>query len=250
MKIPTTWSDITIGQQIKFEELNKLNTGYTSINMIAAYTSSDVEEIKKLHINEITDILNKFQFVTSNQIPTTEVLHEFDYKGHTYYISPTLLKAEFQDFISIENLQLQYKDNLFLALPKIIAVLAKRKNESLTDFDLDIRSKEFHDLPITVAYSIYLFFCLIVNQSQVDFQKTLEEVNESVQTYKDYITTIIQRPGGSGLFTRLLKVTLQKYVLFLLKNWNSFYIGYNSNRPKMNWIQKFRKYIIRKWKRN
>lgn len=84
-------------------------------------------------------------------------VYEFELHDIKYKVLPTLLKAEFQDFLSIETILDNYKGKEYQALPYIIAVLAKRENETLDKYDLQERMKIFLDLPLTTANAIYLF---------------------------------------------------------------------------------------------
>lgn len=245
--IPTSWNEITLKQQLEVERLTKEHPEYSSIALIAGYLDQDVDQIKRLHINEIKNILHELTFI-STAIPN-EVLHEFMYKGEKYTVMETLLKGQFQDFLTIETVLQNHKGNEYRALPYIIAVLAKKQGETLDSFDLEERAKHFMDLPLLIANNIYFFFAVTKTLSEVDSKTVLQNLDQQVSgSINSLLGTPMKRDGG-GLLIRLQKVMLRTYLKYLLKGWRQYYSGFNSGQERTNWIQRFKGLFRKKLKR-
>jgi len=128
-RIPTSWLDVTLKHQLKVERLTIEYPDLKSMAIIAGYTDTPIDVIKHLHINEVKLLLDQLSFCSTPL--DNKPIYEFELQDIKYKVLPTLLKAEFQDFLSIETILDTYKGKEYQALPYIIAVLAKRENETL-----------------------------------------------------------------------------------------------------------------------
>jgi hypothetical protein len=244
--IPKSWDQVSIEQQLTVERLTIEQPELKSMAVIAGYTNSKIEQIKHLHLNDVKLLLNELSFIGEPipVIPTTD----FEHRGNKYSILKTLLKSEFQDFLTIETLLDNHKGKEYQALPFIIAVLAKKEGESLSDYDLESRSKEFLDLPITIANNIYLFFCTIGKISSIDSHKILKEMDQDLNVSMNYMINMVRKLNGGQWSIRLLRVLLLIYLKSLKKNWKAYYSGYNLKTEKQNWIKQLIKWLKKKLK--
>ena len=226
---PTGWEDITVADQIRVSEIAAKYTGLTkNLQLIAGYCNIPVEEIKKTNINKLGGLVQHLSFLGDpiSQDPITE----FKHRGHKYKIIPTLIDAEFQDFISLETVINNYNDNPYDALPMMIAILAKRDGESLDDYDIEERAKEFLDLPIDTANRVSVFFSQIAMMSHITDTLTSSEqvsqgMKEEVTRQFEELETTIQQSGGQGLRGRLQRWILRKWKKSLKSHWDSYLIG-------------------------
>jgi hypothetical protein len=236
INVPESWEEITIKKQMLLEELtSSSNTDYKSLCVVAAYCDVTLDVVKKMKITDIKILLDSLSFI-STPIVNKQVT-EFNYKGDTYSVVQTLLKAETQDFISLESILDQYQGKEYKALPIIVAILAKRKKddstfESLSDFNIEDRAKHFEDLQITIANNIWFFFALIAKLYTIDYRTLLIQAD---QVMHEQINSILNTPKKSnygGLFMHLHRVILRAYVKFLLKNWKRYYGSINLNKGR------------------
>ena len=211
---PTSWSDITVQDQIRVSQIAAEHTGLTkNLQLIAGYAKIPVEEIKRTHISKLTNLLKHLDFIVEpmNEDP----IYSFEHRGHEYSVMQSLQDAEFQDFISLESVMAMYKDNNFEALPMMIAILCKREGESLDSYDIEERAKEFLDLPIDTANRVSVFFSRIGLISQINTPTFLEayqkKTNQELTNSLDELESTIQQSGGQGLLGNLRRWTLRKY---------------------------------------
>lgn len=229
--IPSSWDDITLTDQIRIADVAAKHTGLTSqLQLVAGYANIPIEVIKHLHISELPKLVKQLDFV--KEPLETKPMESFEHKGHTYHIIPTLLNGEFQDFISLEAVMTNHKENIYEGLPMMIAILCKRENESLDDYDIEERSKEFMDLPIRIVNNISSFFLNIGISSQLSTPTYLGEMekNLSQEVIKalDELILTTKQSGGQGLLGRLQKRMLRKYAQYLKKNFISSLTGTQS----------------------
>jgi hypothetical protein len=232
ISVPESWTDVTIKQQLQVERLAKDNPDFKSLAIIAGYCGIDILEVKRMSLQDIKGILDKLGFINSPQ--SKDPIHEFEFKGVKYSIMRTLLKSEFQDFLSLETVIQNHKDNLYNALPTIVAILAKKEGESLDQFDIEERAKLFQELPITIAHRVYVFFCLVAMMSSTDSHKMLAHQDRGIQELLKNMNDTLTRPASGGLLMRLLKVTLRSYLKFLKRKWKRFYSGLPLEAGKQN----------------
>jgi hypothetical protein len=227
-KCPTSWEDITIKDQIRVSQIAQEHTGLTkNLQLISGYANIPVEEIKTTHINKLTGLVGHLSFLSEpiNEDPITE----FEHKGHKYNIMPTLLEGQFQDFISLDTVMSNFKDDKYQALPMMIAILAKREGETLDDYDVEERAKEFLDLPIDIANRIAVFFSQVETLSQINTLTSSsayqEKIEQELIKQLDVLENTIRQSDGQGLLGRLQKWMSLKYVKYFKKDLNSYLTG-------------------------
>ena len=100
-------------------------------------------------------------------------------------------------------------------MPSIIAVMAKRKLkngiESLDDFNLEERSKEFLGLPISIANGIMVFFYSVT--------KVLGEVSQLYSSPHENLIVPKVREAESIIKQQVGQGWLMNYVISILHNY-------------------------------
>lgn len=227
-KCPSSWEDVTLGHQIKISQIRKQYSGLTTqLQLIAGYANIPVEEIRHANIKDLPELISNLSFITQpiNQDPITYFTH----RGHEYYVMETLENGEFQDFISLESVLSNYKDNTVEGLPLMIAILCKRKDETLDSYDVEERAKEFYDLPFDTANRVSVFFSQIAKISHLNSPIFLENLQKTIDkeaiNYLEELERTTKKSDGSGLLGRLRKWTLRKYIQYLKKNYVSYLNG-------------------------
>lgn len=240
--IPTTWDDVTVQKQMKVEELSSNHSEEGSlasdlkkqIAVISGYCGIPVDVVRTMQFGQMKDILGHLKFIT---IPLdTSPISKFEHRGIKYSVIPSLLKSEFQDFISLESVLEMKKNRLHEALPLIISILAKREvlngsnqlakqYESLSDFDIEERAKTFMDLPITIASKLQSFFLTSGKLQSIGSEQLLQAQNQLITAQIESILTTPKPQNTGGWLTRLLRGTLRLYLRFLKRNWKRLYYG-------------------------
>lgn len=221
------------------DKFSRENSQYVSLGIVAGYLGLKMEVVKKLHINDLKQLMGELNFlaVPFKQKP----IHEFEYKGDRYSILPSMLKGEAQDFITNEGHIEKFKDQPEQALPYVVAVLAKKDGETLDSYDLDKRALHFHDLPITIGKNIYFFFALTEMLYSPDSHKVLQVMDKSLNESLNSMLNTLRMQDGSVWYMRLLRVTLRSYIKSLKRSWKSYYSGYISEAEKQTLIEQFNK---------
>lgn len=244
--VPTSWDEVTLHRQMQVERYasNQTNEAAKKIAMIAGYSGIPINELKNAHINKITPLMKHIQFI--NEPFPKEPLYEFEHRGVKYSVLDTLTKGEFQDWISYETVMQDYKDNTYNALPIVIAILAKREGESLDDYDPIERSKEFYDLPISIAHRLWVFFYLTEKGFTLPTQ--LSSIQKLVLE-RSFLESenILSRRGGTVLHTLWLRL-LKSYVKSLKKSWSSYLTTFQSRDSNQSWMKTFIGSLKRKLK--
>lgn len=238
--IPQEWSEVTIAMLIQSSLLADILDEAPIIAIVSAFTNIPVQQLKSNKAIEVQDILTIMTFVDNEYKP--EPSTSFEFNGETYYCNEDLTQQNFEDWVSIQTALFNYKDNLVKALPRMIAILCKKKGETLDDFDLTERSKMFEALPMTKAKDIEAFFLSSINayksltllSSIVDINQNiaLAKIQELQNTAKAY-----KERTGTSFFTKLQIGALQSY----LKLVKEVLVRYSSSEPtkplKKTWKQ-------------
>jgi len=228
--IPEKWSEVTLRMQMKvsadtekisIEELKKYA-------ILSGYAGIPVEELKHANISNLNEMFKALKFL--NTEITTEPIIEFDFNGKHYYCGQNLVDMEFQDFISIENLLTEYSGHTYDALPTILAIMCKQKKangvlESIDDYNVQERAKEFMDLPITIAQSLSLFFSTseIMFSNSIQLFSNPESLKEIMEKQIEEAMNTLKQLGGKGLLTRWLAGILRWYLKYIRRQLRKHY---------------------------
>jgi len=228
--IPESWEDVTLRQQMRVNEYTAkyTNESIKEVAILAAYANIPVDVLNKSKITEMRKLFKHFDFINT-ELPDKPIV-EFDFNGSHYYCGQNLMDAEFQDFISIENLMVQYSGQTQNALPYILAIMCKCKKadgmlESISDYDVMKRGEEFHDLPITVAHQLSLFFSI----SETMFTKIIplssspEALQAIVQNQIDTLESIAKELAGKGLLMKCVAGILRYCIKYIKKKYKTLY---------------------------
>lgn len=218
--IPESWYDITIkhfqeiyngNKEEEDETITKLNKQFRTLSL---YTSIPVDELKHGNIKEVSEISNYLTFITE-EIPSKQIT-EFEHNGIKYNVVQGLSKQQFQDYVSLENV-LQHSNRID-QLHYILAILARKSpEETLDDYDVDERAKEFLSVDIVTAHNVSLFFSAlgkvynthgtIYSNPQKLIKMKSKEVQESFSTMQ----------VGKGWFMNFVIGIMKRWITYLEK---------------------------------
>ena len=214
---PQNWSEVTLAMQIKVsEDAAKIinNESLQRIALISGYANIPIEELKKTPVTQIQKLFKYLSFI-NEPLPTNPIT-EFEFKGEKYYVIDSIINQQFQDWVSIETAFQNHKDEPYKAMPLVLAILAKRKGETLDDYDLIKRAKEFEELPLTIVEPLRVFFSTIGKASLILTQLSLKENQETIINNKlKELKSIVNKQVGGGLF--------MKFQIGILKLWIKFF---------------------------
>lgn len=251
-QIPEKWEDVTVAMLIKAAELSELLDEAPIIAIISAYTGIPVKDLRLSLSSEVQEIIAIMSFISEPYEP--KMATEFDFDGRHYACEDDLRKQKFEDFVSIQTALHNHRDEPTRALPKLLAIYCKQEGETLDDFDLDERSKEFEALPMTIAKDIEAFFLHSINayrgimwlSSTTDIQKelVLHKLDELQSTAKQF-------KGRTGMFsgTRLQIGVLQIYLWWARKVLVRYFNSIPTKLSKKTWNQTFKNWLMKIVKR-
>ena len=155
-QIPESWSEVSLGMVIKTSEYDELIEDAPIVSIICGYCGIQSSELKASRMAEVRPILDVLDFIYTQYVAIPS--NSFEFKGYKYSTKDSLEETEFQEWVSTQTLLYQYKNNPVAALPKLIAITCKRPGETLDEINIEERSKEFYDLPFTIAKDVEGFF--------------------------------------------------------------------------------------------
>lgn len=213
-KVPTSWSEVTLAQQLKVsEDAAKIidNPTLQKISLLSGYCNIPLQVLKESPVDKIAPLFKHIGFI--NEPLPTKPITEFTFKGHKYTVAETMMKNQFQDWVSIETAFSMHKEDSYNAIPLVIAVLAKKEGETLDDFNLEERAEEFKQLPMTIVEPLKVFFSLIEVASSATIQLSLKENQEAILKGKlTELKSTLNRQVGGAWWQRLLRWTLRRWV--------------------------------------
>lgn len=251
-EIPTSWDDVTLKMQMQVSTISHQEKYVKTLGLLGGYTGIPVEELKSAKVNDLERVMKHLTFL-SKEISDKPVM-EFDYKGNHYTIPPTIIEQQFQDYVAIQTAIAEYGDNQWLVTPYILAVMCKRNNEeSIDDFDIRERAKEFNDIPVTIANGIAGFFLnSSLGYKSIMMLSSPEVQRETVQSKIEELNLLLsqlKKQRGGNLLIRLWVMISQKYTKYLNKNLEKYFNSQQSKSLKTKWKQMFSRFQLKKLRR-
>jgi hypothetical protein len=234
--IPTKWEEVTLEQQIEVSEIATNNQSVRMLSILSAYTGIPVNELKKSKTSKLMTVLNKLTFINT-PIPNTPII-KFKFSGETYYISESFIDQEFQDYVSIQTIIAEYKENIWKSTPHILAVMAKKEGESLDDYDVNKRAELFKKLPLNIVNGVNTFFLSnligLNTYTQLSSQKTVTKLLKEEENKLNLLINKLEQQRGGRWHIRLLTTIYIKLIKSLKKGLVKYYNSTLLKSLKMN----------------
>lgn len=200
--IPEKWEEVTVGMLIRSAELAEILEDAPIVAIISAYTGIPAKDLKSSMANEVQEIILIMQFIETpyTPIPAIEFMHE----DVLYSCPDDLLQQRFEDWVSIQTALYNNREHQERVLPRMIAIMCKKPNEVLDDFDLNERTEIMMRLPMTVAKDVECFFLHSLNQykSTTLWSSINPEVEKLVlDKVNDLQSMLMIRRAHSGIFS-------------------------------------------------
>jgi len=153
MKLPKSWSDVSVGQYIEVIKSIQLDSNFeTQLELLGVLADVPTEDLEDLELDEFSKLIAKISFVQS------EPSKRNAQKICDYQLKP-LDKIKVEEFLDLEY---YITKDYIQHLPIICAILYKQTRvdewNHLTyephEYDLEERSKEFLDISINSVYGV------------------------------------------------------------------------------------------------
>lgn len=224
--LPTSWHECTLSQAIKVQDYELVEDEFKVLALIAGYSNIELQDLKRMTLAEIKQLTDAMKFVL-DPLPE-EPIADFNWKGKHYYTIESFLTQESQDYFTTESILQAHQHNTYKALPELLAVMCKQEGESLDDFNLVERAKEFEDLPMSIACGIRVFFYALGMLYQLNSQ-SFSNRDKIIQAKADEVEITLKKLAGGDLSSRLVARMLRKSMKSLLKSWKTYSFGIQSN---------------------
>jgi hypothetical protein len=156
--LPTSWNEVTVSQFLDIMNLPTDSTFYMKqINILTIITNTTIEDYEDMDIEELSTIIKSIKFL--NKLPTHDA--KKDINNLKLMNLKNLTLGEYIDLDAF------YSENKFENLPKLCAILYRNYThdeynnviyEKYDNIDIENRSDNYYDLPITYVYGILHYF--------------------------------------------------------------------------------------------
>jgi len=200
LKIPTDWSDITIGQFQEVYAINKLPNSLVlekDIKIISIVTGVEESIIGNIDINDYSTIMERLSFMLN--LPNDKGLKtEFKFEGKKYNLQINVNKLKLSQYIDIEMLS-KSQDEIIYNMHKILSVFMSDSKGYDTDEMLKRADVIKQHMTIDMAYPVVVFFYLNYTNLLKGMQDYLmAEANNQIAEIEEIVSKIMN-PGGNGI---------------------------------------------------
>lgn len=189
--LPKSWDEISYPQYLELKELDESDssffTKYIEILAILTDTTSDDEIWEDMDVEEVSKLIKELKFLKVQPKGYKKQIGMYHYKD--------INKLTLGEFIDLEY---YFSEDYLINLPKIAAIFYRQIKlddwdniiwEPYDNIDLDKRSDEFYDIPITNAIGLideYLRFKELFHSTYVNlFEPTIDESDEELDPIEE-----------------------------------------------------------------
>ena len=248
-QVPQSWDEVTLKMIMESDRLNEIVPEIPLLTIVSAYTGIPLKKITSASAHELEPLLDDMDFLYTPYSATP--INHFRFNDETYLTKENILDEPFSTWVSIQTILYNYKDDPVKGLARMIAVLCKKENETIDDFDLNDRARLFENLPITIAKNIESFFLnsqkmLSISLDLFSNQEKLKEgILQQCQELKDIMKKYVEQNGGSWLM-RLRIGFYQIYLWYLTHLLERYFSSIPTESSKKKWKQMLKKFYIKK----
>ena len=236
VNIPDRWEDVTLRQYMKIAKLTDTDEEFKSLVIISAYTDIPLVDLKRLKLSTLHEIVEVMKFIHTPipEQPCTEFSIGYGKEHQRFYVVQNVLEAEAQDYFATEAILTEAKQDVFTALPKLLAVVCKKSGENLDMINIEERETLFLDhMNVVQAMGIQVFFYglgLTYNLNS-QFYSNREMILEAKRKECE---DSLKRLDGTGWYGRWLKKTLARFLAYYMESWKKSSFGQVSEHKKSN----------------
>lgn len=251
--IPTCWQEVTLGMLVKVSEYESILDDAPIISIIAGYTGIEITELKSSRVEEVREIMEILEFIYTPYEP--KPTNEFTFNGIKYAAEPDLSEQKFGDWVAIQTILYNNRENPVGGLPYMLAVYCKKDGETLDDFNVEERAREFLGVPMTIGKDIEGFF--------LSFQMALRSLTLISSTEKQLETVVLNRflelsdimtarsrEPGTSLRMRLWIGIYRRYLLYLRKQLEVSFNSKVTELSKKNYLMIWKELAMKRFAGN
>ena len=251
-QVPQSWSEVTLQMQITATAISSTQDYIKTLGVMSAYTKIPVEDLKHAEIHEMKSIMEALAFVDKEVV--VDKTESFVYSGETYSVGQSIIKQEWQDYVSIQTAIAKYQDDVWTQLAYIVAVMAKKEGETLDDFDVNDRAKHLMGLDVQTCQNVAGFFL----NSQMALESitalsspavVVESLRNKVQQLDDSLKTLKQSRGGNLLIILWIMI-IRKWTKYSMRQWEKYFNSPASSNSKKNSNKNWKPLRLRKHAKN
>ena len=214
LQIPTNINDITVGEYLKFIEVNKEDADEEFLihKTISIFCDIPMKDVLNIDAKEAQDIALEIYAVLNQK---AEFKDKFELNGIEYGFIPNLEDLSLGEYIDLETYLKDQKN-----LHKVAAVMYRPINKKYSDlYDIENYSaslksqNDMKDAPIGIISQGVVFFYNIVNELLKDFPHYLENQSKKVQETIQQEVNSQRNMGGltqSIYLAKVMSETLNK----------------------------------------
>jgi hypothetical protein len=251
--LPEGWHEVTIKQQMIAEKINSTQKHIKSLGIMSAYTGIDVKDLKEAKTNSLIEIMSNLNFI-SKPI-NNEAIFKFTFIGEEYNVAETMLKQQFQDFVACQTAMAEYRGEYWKQAVYLLAIMAKKKDETLDSYDVNERATFFieNGMDVETINRVASFFLSRQRVSNFISVLSLPVVQKAIVQGKlaelEVTLSKLKRLRGGNLLIRLWIFVMRLWIKFYIRHWVKSCNSQVSNNSKKNWKQIWKRLQLRMHKR-
>jgi len=158
MKLPKSWSDITVRDFIEIQKIAENNTYANNAERLIAITAYFTGALDKVPLHE----LNTLEFLAHPELMPAHIQQKFFFKNKLYRLNLNMSKLSAGQYIDLTTFT-KKPEEIIPNTAKIMAVLCLPCNwlgrrKKYNGEEMLYRTELFMELPITMVYPVTVFF--------------------------------------------------------------------------------------------
>lgn len=179
VKLPKGWHEVNVDTFLKYNTIltsKAVDPLDLEVNIISCFSGLSVKEVESLKTKQILKLAKSLEFL--KKLPDTKVALSFKCKGKTYkacLLMEDLTGGQFMDFSNIlkgtkpEDYVYRMTDLIgAMCIEREFGLFYDKGRVSIYRYKYQgyaANSEVFKDLPISIAYPYYVFFCKVMGAS-------------------------------------------------------------------------------------
>lgn len=185
IELPQTWHEIEISKFPLIYDVVRdidLEDNEKKIRIISILSDTSVNELKKIKIDSINQLIDHIQFIFKMEFP--KEVESFKHEGYLWKINYDITELNAGDFISLSKLT-ENEDTIINSLPQIVALFVKPYKKKWlhyeqVEMEYKERQKLISNMSVGIIYPVAVFFCSAISSLQADIEDYLEKQARSV----------------------------------------------------------------------
>lgn len=250
--VPTCWDEVTVRMLVKSWQLTMVLPDAPVVTIMSAYSGIPIKELTEASITAVQEIMGILEFIYTEYQAVPR--YSFEFRGEQYSCASNIVDQSFGDYVSIQTILYNYRDEPVNGLSRMLAVLCKKEGETIETLDLNARQELFLDLPMTTARDVERFF-LNSQESLLILSRlfsAVPEMEKSIRLQLKELRHIMnKRLEGIGGFSRTrFQIGYYRIYLWYLESLlEKYFNSRSSDSSKRKWNQTVKNLFTKVWKR-